>query len=198
MVRADRGTENVNVEMMQTFLRSANNDDRANFNTTFLYGRSTANQRIESWWSKFGSMGMSTWIAHFKDLEQMNIIDTSEDIDIQCCRYCYMYLLRRELNTVIQLWNVHYIRKSRDASAPHGKPDIMYHMPELFDSEDCLHAVNSDELNALSHLLTMDRSDACDEEYMEIFELIRIDNWIQMPNTLDESDKLLVLVAAGS
>ena len=58
IVRADRGTENVNIETMQTFLRSAHQDDRALHNTTFMYGRSTANQRIESWWSKLRQQGM--------------------------------------------------------------------------------------------------------------------------------------------
>jgi len=38
---ADRGTENGHVAAMQTLLVGPN---------SFLYGRSTANQRIESWW----------------------------------------------------------------------------------------------------------------------------------------------------
>ena len=58
IIRADRGTKNGNVESMQVFLRSTHNDSRSHLNTTFLYGRSTANQRIECWWSKFGHMGM--------------------------------------------------------------------------------------------------------------------------------------------
>ena len=42
-VRADMGTENVNVEQMQIFLREVQH--------SFVYGKSVHNQRIESWWS---------------------------------------------------------------------------------------------------------------------------------------------------
>ena len=48
-IRADRVTENVNVEEMQMFLRRNDPDSFAG-ERSFLYGRSTANQRIEGWW----------------------------------------------------------------------------------------------------------------------------------------------------
>ena len=128
MVRADRGTENVNMEQMQIFLRSANNDNRARLGTTFLYGRSTANQRIECWWSKFGSRGMTTWIEHFKAIVAAGIIDTSNDLDIDCCRFCYMPLLRVELDEIKMLWNTHHIRTSRNQASPSGRPrrDVLH------------------------------------------------------------------------
>ena len=52
VIRADRGTENGNIEIMQTYLRSINRDTRSSLHATFLYGKSTANQRIEAWWSR--------------------------------------------------------------------------------------------------------------------------------------------------
>ena len=67
LIRADRGTENCNVEMLQTLLRAANGDIRGMTNSTFLYGKSTSNQRIECWWSKFPAAGMEAWIKHFKN-----------------------------------------------------------------------------------------------------------------------------------
>lgn len=43
VVRADRGTENVNIERVQQLLRLEHDDDRSRLLTTFLYGRSCAN-----------------------------------------------------------------------------------------------------------------------------------------------------------
>ena len=43
VVRADRGTENVNIAAMQRFFRINDNDSMAG-QKSFLYGRSTANQ----------------------------------------------------------------------------------------------------------------------------------------------------------
>ena len=50
IIRADRGTENVHVECMQRFFRRLSQDDFAG-DRSFMYGRSTSNQRIEAWWS---------------------------------------------------------------------------------------------------------------------------------------------------
>jgi hypothetical protein len=49
IIRADRGTENVNVEALQRFFRRSSEDDFAR-DKSFMYGRSTSNQRIEAWW----------------------------------------------------------------------------------------------------------------------------------------------------
>ena len=75
MIRADRGTENGNIEMMQTYLRSINRDTRSSLHATFLYGKSTAYQRIEAWWSKFQPQGMLYWMNHFKELSDAGIFD---------------------------------------------------------------------------------------------------------------------------
>ncbi|KAL9959657.1 hypothetical protein ACROYT_G032997 [Oculina patagonica] len=49
-VRSDDGTENSMVEAVHTFLRSSHSDEDAGLGC-FLTGRSTANQRIEAYWS---------------------------------------------------------------------------------------------------------------------------------------------------
>ena len=51
VVRADRGTANVNVCAIQRFLR-ADSEDLFAGEKSFMYGTSTSNQRIESWWSQ--------------------------------------------------------------------------------------------------------------------------------------------------
>ena len=53
-VRADPGTENGHVRDMHLFLRR-NHQDHFAGEGSFLYGGSTANQRIESWWGDLHS-----------------------------------------------------------------------------------------------------------------------------------------------
>ena len=50
IVRGDRGTENGLIETYQRFFRQSSEDSFAG-DKSFMYGRSTSNQRIESWWS---------------------------------------------------------------------------------------------------------------------------------------------------
>ena len=63
-VRSDDGTENAVVEAIHTFLRSTHG------NTTglgsFLIGRSTSNQRIETYWSQLVKDGPGWWMNFLK------------------------------------------------------------------------------------------------------------------------------------
>ena len=148
VIRADRGTENVNIELMQSMLRLDNEDHRAFLGTTFMYGSSPANQRIESWWSKFPSLGIGTWIRHFKQLEENGIIDTSKELDKECIRYCYMDILRDELHVTRIQWNVHYIRSMKNTASPSGKPDNMFYLPQMYQTRSYL--LDVDETNQLN------------------------------------------------
>ena len=51
IVRGDRETENVNVAAIQRFYRR-DSEDEFSGEKSFIYGRSTANQRIEAWWGR--------------------------------------------------------------------------------------------------------------------------------------------------
>ena len=69
-MRSDDGTENSTLEALHTFLRSSHNDENAGPGC-FTIGRSTANQRIESYWSQFVKDGPGWWISFFKDLSDL-------------------------------------------------------------------------------------------------------------------------------
>jgi hypothetical protein len=189
-IRADCGTENVNVEMMQPVLRtlySTNGQEEA----CFLYGKSTNNQRIEAWWSKFKQLGMHTWIEHFKDLVDVGVVDTSSELDIQCIRFCYMALLSNQLAEIRQLWNIHYIRKSRNCCSPSGKPDMMYFMPDAYDTCDYLKPYITDDMEHVEGILCND-APLCDDIYGELFTILVQEGNKDMPHSLEEADDLLV------
>ena len=66
VVRADLGTENSLVELLQKYFRNEDTDEMAG-HKSFLYGKSTLNQRIESWWSMYKRLNGHWWISMFKD-----------------------------------------------------------------------------------------------------------------------------------
>ena len=96
---------------------------------------------------------------------------------------------------LIQLWNfwtlTACIRKSRNEASPHGKPDVIYHIPELFGGEECIQPVDTDELEIITIFFTTNIP-SCDEEYYETFQYIMTQGNLQTPSTLDEADDLLV------
>jgi len=83
-VRADLGTENVNVEQMQLFLRG---DQSA-----FIYGRSVNNQRIECWWGMLRRQNMQFWINLFEELKEEDF--TGSFIDKSLVQFCFLHLVQ--------------------------------------------------------------------------------------------------------
>lgn len=65
-IRADMGTENGTVEDMQHILRSEHNDTYAR--NCFIYGASTHNQRMESWWAFLRRHHAQFWMNNFQKL----------------------------------------------------------------------------------------------------------------------------------
>ena len=194
IVRADRGTENVCMELMQTLLRSENGDQRGLLQSTFLYGRSTSNQRIEAWWSKFCMFGMRTWIDHFKEMEEFGVIDVSLSLVRECIRFCYLDLLRKELDIIRIKWNTHSIRPSTNDLSPSGKPDVMFHFPEVYHTASYLKELDQQSLHVLDAMLTRGETD-CVPIYKNIFESVVEEKHLSSsPETLNEAADLLVLI----
>ena len=190
VVRTDRGTENVNVEHVQRILRLGNGDNRARNGSVFLYGKSTSNQRIESWWSKFKGLGMEGWIAHFKDLESHGVIDTSDVLHVECIRFCYMKLLQHELNQIMLEWNTHHIRSNPLARSPSGKPDVMYQFPQLYGAQSYLQEYDTQTYEIVSSIASEQLED-CLPLYAEIFKSVVREHKLQEPVTLSNALTML-------
>ena len=78
IVRCDRGTENAHIERIQKFIRKDHVDNFINENC-FIYAKSLANQRIESFWARLRRPCAGYWIDMFKGI-------TSDPLIIECLR----------------------------------------------------------------------------------------------------------------
>lgn len=96
-IRVDRGSENIIIGGMQSFLRR-NDNDSVSGDKSFVYGPSTRNQRIEAWWSIFKKSRAVWWINYFKDMCDSGIFDPSHDFHKECIRFCFLNLLQNELD----------------------------------------------------------------------------------------------------
>ena len=98
-VITDCGTENVLIAAIQSKLMNNVEAHR--------YVTSTANQRIENWWSH-NRKGYTGWLIYF--FKQM--VDDS---------------LGNDFDKVRVEWNTHYIRRTRHVP---GRPDELFFLPE--------------------------------------------------------------------
>ncbi|XP_033757824.1 uncharacterized protein LOC117340172 [Pecten maximus] len=192
MIYADRGTENSIVRDIQCVMRWHHNDPFQGL-SSFQYGSSTRNTRIERFWRNLRCMCGQTFMDLFKGMSDVGMLDTADFIHTECIRFCFMKLINTELGRVAQHWNQHRIRSSRNAQGPFGKPDVLYFQSEIFGARD-----------QKLPLPAVEQLDALEEEYCSSplpngvgpdfetlgFHIIEQYALQYPPNTVDEATEL--------
>jgi len=92
IVRADNGTENGHVCAIQQYLRRNDRDSFAG-EKSFLYGRSTANQRIEFLWGMLRKQCMQTWMDLFTTLSDDGHF-CGDELDKALVQFCFMDIIQ--------------------------------------------------------------------------------------------------------
>ena len=98
--------------------------------------------------SQFLKDGPGWWISFFKDLSDIGLFNSSDPVHVDCIRFCFMQILRNELDHVAEMWNQHIIASSTfgNSSGPKRRPDCMFFLPHLYNSGDYKVPVNPQEL----------------------------------------------------
>ena len=190
--RCDLGTENSKLEELQTFFTVFNGADAAeSSDTCFMYGKSTANQRIEAWWSILRRQASDWWINFFKNLRDDGLIRDHDALSMECLRYCFMGVLQRELNQVAILWNQHTIQIKKNNPGPRGKPDVMFFQPQLHDTIDFKISCDNDCVEVCRDMYTSEGvNSGVSGEFKELACLLLNDADVQMPVSVDDAVSL--------
>lgn len=91
-------------------------------------------------------------------------------------------IFQNEMDSVVDVWNNHLIRPSRVGTSPHGRPNILYTIPELCHTRDYLSLKSDDEIRNCSNLVEHRNTIPCDED---------VYNWCI--NIMSESNLCLTL-----
>lgn len=92
ILRADMGTENSCIRDVQRFLRR-NDDDLHSGEKSFIYGRSTSNQRIESWWGLLRKECVEFWLEKLHCLKDEGLFD-GEFLDKNLIIFCFLGIIQ--------------------------------------------------------------------------------------------------------
>lgn len=193
IVRSDRGTENCQIRDVQIALRWYHDDEFHRYKS-FMYGRSTSNQRIESWWGHVGRLSSRFWIELFKQFRDNGGLDNTNPIHVEALRFCFTNLIQRDLDLVVQEWNQHRIRSQANEESPYGIPDLMYYVPEIYGAEDNKMplAYSLDEVQETANNISLDFPPyGCSQEFVEVVNQYVGDvHNFQLPESVEEATEL--------
>ena len=188
IVRADRGTENVHVRTIQVHFRSLHDDPLSGENS-FQYGKSTGNQRIESFWGQLRKQCIQFWMNKFKDLVSSGALDMSSKVEAMTLRFCFLHLIRRDIKRMASEWNCHNIQRRRGQDFQGGKPDLLYFSPNYYHAAHYRKEFEEGDMH-----LVLDKLDSIQEFDDHNADFIRFLSHllgnISVPNDLAEADDL--------
>ena len=188
VIRSDRGTENIHVEDLQKTLRAFHSDEFSN--KAFLYGKSSANQRIESWWRILRQQSMGFYINLFKDLVSQGILDTRNDLHIHALRFCFWDIIEEDLERTAIQWNTHRLQVKKNYEGVRGIPDMLYFNAEAYNSCDYGHKCDSAVLDPI--LCSLEEDDSIHSNHVSDFvSLVNFlfPNW-STPKTVKQALRL--------
>lgn len=186
ILRADRGTENSKISFLQPFLRNGHNDSMAGLKS-FMYGKSTANQRIERWWGYLKQQGINWWKNTLLDLRDRGRFDASNALHVECLRFCVTNVLQSELDRIAIHWNLHNVRPQKNVDTCTGKPEMLFHVPELTGSTDYGVDVDLQDVEICQELYTVPKQ-ICSDAFKELAYILKPD--LQMPGNAIEAFEL--------
>jgi hypothetical protein len=82
--------------------------------------------------------------------------------------YLYLFRSQEDLDEIVNTWNRHLIRPSRNARIPSGRPNIMYNLPELYGTVDYISQVSSAEINICKGICTFRQLVPCDQDVYDL------------------------------
>ena len=95
--------------------------------------------------------------------------------------YFKLLLIQTHLDRIAQNWNTQTIRPQKNNELNYGKPDVMFHLPELFDSQDFGTNVDIQDVICCQRMYSIPNSK--NKDLRELTQLLR--PVLQMPHDAD-------------
>ena len=105
--------------------------------------------------------------AVFAELSSLGFVDGSYPVVQECLRFCYMRLLREELDEFKNRWNCHLIATSRGSTLPRSRPNLLYCLPELYETESFRKDVDLKELEEFNNPAFIRETDDISDDFKE-------------------------------
>ena len=116
-----------------------------------------------------------------------------DPVVLDCKRYCFMHLIRKDLVSITEDWNSHLISKSRSNSGPSGRPNCMFSLPHLYDASDFSKLIDQEEVNEFYPTVDCNLQDYS-IEFGEFASIVMTDVDIAIPTNPKEALNLYIFL----
>lgn len=83
---------------------------------------------------------------------------------------------QKELDTVALEWNLHRISSSRNSVCSKGRPFIMYHIPQIYDTYDYLQELANEDIDVFNPRGLFADNIPCDRDVYDLCNIIMNEN----------------------
>ena len=111
-------------------------------------------------------------------------------LHVECLQFCFLPLLKEELNHIAQHWNLHKIRPSINQESPPGRPDVLYFLPELKETISYLQAIDEDVKAVTEEMCCDNRALPSDGTLPRLVQMAMEEHNLQMGSTAPEASVL--------
>jgi hypothetical protein len=132
-LRSDKGTENIYAATIMMAIGGPK---------AHIFGTSTRNTRIESFWGRLRkNLGIQQWITFFETITSKEggddkIYDEKDPYHIIIAHFVFGDLINASLEAAMTTWNTHRIRKNKKTDFAGGAPNAMYLLPAKWGWKD--------------------------------------------------------------
>ena len=104
-----------------------------------------------------------------------------DPVQVECLRFCFLPVLKHELERVAKHFNLHKIRPSGNELSSHRRPDTIYLLPELTNTMSYLHNTAKEDLRVTKDVCCVVQKDRFSESFAELAHMILRENNLQLP-----------------
>ena len=97
-----------------------------------------------------------------------------------------MHSLQDDLDRMVEVWDSHLIRPSRNDRVPHGRPNIMHSLPGLYGTRDYKCPVLLDDIEHQTQHCVFRENIPCDSDIFEVCHDIMMERGLDLPQTPEQ------------
>ena len=102
------------------------------------------------------------------------------------------YWFQDYIDGMVETWNCHLIRPSRNKRSPSGRPNVMYRLPSLYSSQDYMCPVPENEVELCENECIFREAIPCDPDAFQLLTMIVAQQNLSYPLNATQAIELYI------